>query len=432
MNESPGGLEREVVQNVLDQIDVDLLVRLERGAVRIPSLSFEEQECARYFASEMKRLGLEVEIMEVQDPYGSGRRGLQPIGWLRGTGGGPSMMLNGHMDHMPVAGEWERDPFSGEFEDGYIYGRGAQDDKGGIVAAIGAAVAIKRASLSLRGDVIICPVMGHKFGGVGTHALIQRGLRPTYCINTENSGIGIARVAVGVIKFLLHAYATPTFFTISAAVRAKFMNPLEQLAVLMQQMGPSLEPIRSGGWLTFEPNQELPDYPQLNYDEITPGYIHRGGQAGPSLRTSNQATMEMQIRTVPGQSPETVRGDLERLLTKLHRDLPNLKVEVEIPPKSAPYAGWVEPPFATPPDAPLVKILARWHTFVAEKPPVIGAEPRLGAVGDGNILAGYGTQVVQYGPGNVMEFSVWNERIRVDEIVIAAKAMALATAELCR
>ncbi|MGQ0572433.1 MAG: M20/M25/M40 family metallo-hydrolase [Armatimonadota bacterium] len=138
MRQAARSLDDRLVQAILVKIDVQELLRLEQESVRIPSLTFEEHECARYFAREMERLGFDqVDLMEVEDPYGSGRRGLQPIGWLRGSGGGPGMMLNGHMDHVPAVGEWTRDPFSGDFDDGYVYGRWAHDDKGGIVAAIG-------------------------------------------------------------------------------------------------------------------------------------------------------------------------------------------------------------------------------------------------------------------------------------------------------
>lgn len=435
MAKTKAGLEDAVVKAVVGEIDVGYLVRLEQGAVRIPSYSFEEQECASYFAREMEKLGLEVEVMEVEDPYGSGRRGVQPIGRLRGTEGEPSMMLNGHMDHVPVVGEWDREPFSGDHEGGFIYGRGAQDDKGGIVAAIGAVAAIKRANIRLRGDVIVCPVMGHKFGGIGTRALIQRGLRPAYCVNTENSGNGIARAAVGVVKFLIHAHAAPTHFHSPDAVRARYMNAFEQLAVLIQRLGPSLKRVPPGGWLSYEHAPDLPDYPQLQYDEVSANYIHQGARGGPSLRTLDGASLEVQVRTVPGQTPDTVRRDLEQLLAQLRTEFPNLNTVLELPPKSGPYAGWVTPPFVTPKDAPIVRSLERWHTYAAGKPPIVGAEPRLGAVGDGNLLAQEGTQVVEYGPGSVDQFTQWptpNERISVDEIVVAAKSMALTTVELCR
>jgi acetylornithine deacetylase len=415
-------MDSSVIEAVLAHIDPEMILHLEQGAVRIPSLTFEEHECARFFAREMERVGLDVELMEVVDPFGSGRTGLQPVGRLRGTGGGASMMFNGHLDHVPVVGQWDREPFSGDYENGYIYGRGAHDDKAGIVASVAAAAAIKAAKLSVRGDILVCPVMGHKSGGVGTRALIARGVIPTYCINTESTGMGVTRVAVGVIKFLIHARAKPIHFTQSAAARGQWMNPFEQLAAIMQRLGPSMQTIQPGGWLTFKPDPEVSDFPQLKYDDIVGGLVQGG------------ASLEAQVRLVPGQSRATVKADVERVLVDLKRELPNLNCELEIPPKSGQYAGWDSPPFVVPIDSPIVQSLARWHAFVAGKQPEIGTGPRLGSVGDGNLLAGHGVVGVQYGPGSSRQYAQWptpNERVLLEEIVIAAKAMALTTIELC-
>ena len=55
---------------------------------------------------------------------------------LKGTGGGKSLLLTGHVDVVPAAGGWTVDPFSGERKGGMIYGRGAVDMKGGIAAMV--------------------------------------------------------------------------------------------------------------------------------------------------------------------------------------------------------------------------------------------------------------------------------------------------------
>ena len=69
-------------------------------------------------------------MIEVVNPFDSTQRSREPVGRLRGAGGGKSLMLDAHMDHNPVidAAKWERDPYSGGFDGTYIYGRGGQDD----------------------------------------------------------------------------------------------------------------------------------------------------------------------------------------------------------------------------------------------------------------------------------------------------------------
>jgi acetylornithine deacetylase len=63
---------------------------------------------------------------------------------------------------------WTVDPYGAKFEDGWIWGMGAHDDKGGCVAAICALEAIVRSGTHLRGDVLMTPVIAHKLGGAGT------------------------------------------------------------------------------------------------------------------------------------------------------------------------------------------------------------------------------------------------------------------------
>src|SRR5437868_2260021 len=80
-------------------------------------------------------IGLEVRMMEVAHPIDPARISRQPIGILRGTGGGPSLMLNGHMDPGVEMPDWTVDPYGAKFENGWVWGMGAHDDKGGIAAA---------------------------------------------------------------------------------------------------------------------------------------------------------------------------------------------------------------------------------------------------------------------------------------------------------
>ena len=91
------------------------------------------------------------------------------------------------MDTIPVVEGWTVDPHGGLYEDGWIWGLGAHDDKGGIAAATCAIEALMGEGISLRGDVLICPVVAHKTGGLGTRELLKRGTGADYCINIEHS-----------------------------------------------------------------------------------------------------------------------------------------------------------------------------------------------------------------------------------------------------
>src|SRR4029453_11396932 len=106
-----------------------------QSAIRIPSTTFEEGNLADHLASYMSDAGLDVEMMEVNHPAKPDKRTRQPMGPLGGTGGAPSLMLNGHMDPGVEMSGWTVDPYGAKFESGWIWGNGAHRDKGGVGGA---------------------------------------------------------------------------------------------------------------------------------------------------------------------------------------------------------------------------------------------------------------------------------------------------------
>lgn len=109
------------------------------------------------------------------------------VGTLRGTGGGRSLILNGHTDTVTIepAGEWMHDPFGAEIIDGTMFGRGTSDMKGGVMAAIMAVAAIRRSGVELAGDVIIEIVVNEEHAGNGTLDLVCRNVTADAAIVLE-------------------------------------------------------------------------------------------------------------------------------------------------------------------------------------------------------------------------------------------------------
>lgn len=80
-------------ERIADRISAAQVLALEQAAIRIPSTTFEEGALADHLANYMSDVGLDVEMMEVTHAAKPSKRTRQPIGRLRGTGGGPSLML---------------------------------------------------------------------------------------------------------------------------------------------------------------------------------------------------------------------------------------------------------------------------------------------------------------------------------------------------
>ena len=150
------------------------------------------------------------------------------------------VVLNGHMDPGIEMTGWSVDPHGGHFEDGWIWGMGAHDDKGGVAAMITAVEALIRAGMRPKGDILVCPVIAHKYGGVGTRALLAAGIRSDMCINLEHSANTIANVCVGLLLVRIRTSSPDLFFRYSKEAREQYWNPIEQQCEIIRRLGQSL------------------------------------------------------------------------------------------------------------------------------------------------------------------------------------------------
>src|SRR5205809_8055168 len=93
-------------KKIVAGISDEQVLKLEQAAIRIPSTTFEEGTLADYLANHMSELGLDVEMLEVTHWAKPGKKTRQTIARLRGTGGGRSLMLTGHMEPDVELGDW--------------------------------------------------------------------------------------------------------------------------------------------------------------------------------------------------------------------------------------------------------------------------------------------------------------------------------------
>ena len=101
-------------------------------------------------------------------------------GGIQGNGQQRNLVLNGHIDHFPVndSDQWQRDPYSGDIEDGSIHGRGAVDMKAGTAASIIAFTYIHRFKEQLSGQCTLEVVSDEETGGkYGTKYLVDQHMQ---------------------------------------------------------------------------------------------------------------------------------------------------------------------------------------------------------------------------------------------------------------
>ena len=114
------------------------------------------------------------------------------IGKLKGKGGGKSLIINGHIDTVPVGdlSKWQHDPFGAEIVDGKLYGRGAVDMKGGCATMVAAVEALTALKVPLSGDLMLQTVVNEEHAGGGALGNIAAGYKADAAIVTEPTGSG--------------------------------------------------------------------------------------------------------------------------------------------------------------------------------------------------------------------------------------------------
>lgn len=144
----------------LEQQPVELLQRLIRFDTSNPPGG--ERDCIAWAAGLLESLGCEVRIV-AREPD---RPNL--IARVTGRGACPPLLLQGHVDVVAAGGRWRHPPFAGELHDGYVWGRGALDMKGGVAmmlaAFMRAKAGVNAGSAPPPGDVILCLLADEEAG----------------------------------------------------------------------------------------------------------------------------------------------------------------------------------------------------------------------------------------------------------------------------
>ena len=190
----------------------DELTALTSALVREPSTLGNEEGAQLLVAEKLTAAGFSVVRVQpdataaLADPY-AGYPSLTydsrscVVGTRRGSGGGRSLHLTGHVDVVPVDGdeEWLHDPWEGVVSEGRIWGRGAGDMKGGLAAYLVAAMAVAETCPGLRGDLVFSSVIEEECGGNGMWAVLQAGYGADATLIGEPTNLELVHAGTGVV-----------------------------------------------------------------------------------------------------------------------------------------------------------------------------------------------------------------------------------------
>jgi succinyl-diaminopimelate desuccinylase len=397
----------DLERRVLSLIDKDQVIRWTQEFVRIPSVyrpekGEAEEPAARWVEARLKEIGLETSF-EFVEP---GRPNV--IGLWRGGEGNKTLMFEGHTDVVTEgdATQWTYPPFEAKIVDGKMYGRGANDMKGGLVAAICAVKAIVKSGVKLGGDVLIGAVCDEEGHMIGIKHFVEQGWADNVdaaiiCEPEENhlciSQKGVMWVRVTATGKMAHG-AMPLTGVNSAYPMAEFLAAMRELEAAQ---------IAEHGRHEF-----------LGQPSLTPTILRSPVHGEPQNNVMpSQTEVVLDIRLIPGQSPEDVEAKIKAACDAVRAGDERITFEVKVLEARAPTA--------TDRNEPIVKVLDQAYRDLTGREPVYGGVP--GST-DGTILNHRaGVPIVTCGPGDIYIPHHVDEWLGLDELIEATKLYVLAT-----
>ncbi len=251
-----------------------------------------EGPIAAHIADHLRSLGLDVHIQDVAP----GRPNV--IGVFDTGVPGPSLMFCGHTDTVGVDGM--RDPFVPAIRDGRLYGRGSQDMKSGVAAMIDAA-RVLRERAPARGQLIVAAVIDEEYASLGADALV-RDWRADAAIVTEPTDLKIGVAHKGFAWFEIETLGRAAHGSRPKDGRDAILRMGRVLAEL-EQLDREL--------------QSRPAHPLMGTASLHASTVH-GGHEWSSY--PDRCVLEMERRTIAGESAATARLEIETLLNRLRAD----------------------------------------------------------------------------------------------------------------
>lgn len=420
MPEAGHGAEARVIDHIRSTAADQ--VRLLRRLVQIPSVSGDEREVQRVLLQALSGLGLEAEFQYTDDatmaralPNNTDRRMVDRpnlVATLRGTGGGRSLLLNGHVDVVRAdSGHWTYPPFSAEFVDGRVWGRGAADMKGGIVAAVFALAAVHASGVSLRGDVRLAATVGEETGGVGTVAYLLANTPTDAAIVVEPTGLEVAIAQAG----SLHCTIEVDGRAAHAAFRHLGVSAIDKMNALIAHLA-EYEKVRDAEAL-HPLYQGTPNKVNVNV-----GTYRADGWTS---TVPDRAVISVRLGVLPGEDATEVKAAFEQGL----RDWSRRDAWLTKHPPRVVWAGAQFDAASTSEDEEIVGVLSRaGRDASGEMPLAVGLTAATDMV---HIRRIWGIPAVLFGPGDGTEAHASNESIAVDDVRIAAEALALVVLRWC-
>jgi acetylornithine deacetylase len=401
-------------------VDRERLVEWASRAIAIPSFTGSEEAMAAFMADTFRELGLDLQWQQVEE----GRANV--VGTLRGAGGGPTLMFNGHLDtsysgkepwlaHVPG---FQPDPFVRE---GRLYGLGISNMKGALACYVEALRSLADAGVRLRGDVLVAAVCGEiekaQFGdaqgaefrgyATGSRHLVTHGGVADMCLLGEPTE---GKVVLGHFGSLWLRISTRGNFIHTAFSEGKRG---ENSIIRMREV---LDAVLD--WIPSWEND--PENSFRGAKAIVNVGALQGGFGWRVSRTPHRTDLFLDVRVPPGKPMPVARNQVLALVRELDGRFPEYGIEGEV------YVTGPGSEIAE--EHPLVAAIDESHAEV------FGEAPERDVTrwfSDASVLTRYGIETVNYGTSTGLLDTEYGENLEIDGLVKTAEVYARAAQRVC-
>ena len=387
------------------EIDDAYVISVVESLVSFDSVSGKEDMISRWTAGELRRIGLDVIEQEVLP----GRANV--IGRLDSGRPGPTLLFNGHLDTLPVPPGWSQDPFKPRRVGDRLVGAEINNMKAAVGSMIGCLAALTMAKKSLAGQVVLSAVIGECDAlGLGTTHMLRHGLKADVAINGEPTDLNAMTAHSGVSQLRLTVQGQ----SVHVCRRSEGHNAIDDLVAILAALDQTA--------LHFNSHGDFPGLPTMNVGVV------RGGSMASML--ADQAEAMIDVRTVPGMTPEGVRADLENVIGAIKgRDGHKISAKIEL---LGPPQFCQQLPYHVTAEEPIVETVAQAHEAILGRPARVGSLfPQVFFGTDASHLLHAGIPTVIYGPGKVADINVPDESMAIADFLAAARVYLLSASRIC-
>jgi len=359
-----------------------------------------EQKIAEFIADYLKDAGFESYLDQVQ-PGRPNVIGVMPASEHSGVGrpGQHGLIINGHTDTVSTAG-MEYEPLVARRDGDAVHGRGSVDMKGGLVMALLAMLAVKRAGIRLRRSVLFTGVVDEEYASIGSEDVARR-YKAGAAIITEPTGHGLTIAHKGFAWVSVESIG-------KAAHGSRYSEGIDAIA----KMGKVLVKVEDMGKAYLAE----PEHPLCGYKSVHASLV----EGGTELSTyPAYCKVQFERRTLPGEDPGEIAAELEGICEALGREDPQFRARVTL--------DLTRNAYEVSKDEPIVAAIA------AAYKEVMGQDVEYGGGSgwmDSALLGAAGIPTAIFGPGGRGGHS-GKEWVSMQSILVGAEILARTIASLC-